>query len=312
MNELRVCARQWLAEALPAIRISIIKTRGSTPQASGAHMLVSAHKTAGTIGGGNLEWQAIARARELLSNSGCVVVEEQQTLGPALGQCCGGALTLQYQNVDANLLLDWPDEPALFELHLFGMGHVAEALVQVLSSINCVVHWYDEREPIHVLRTRQWQPKSTRAQLVFHDDVSFSENRLSGSAPSPSYHLERSRFALIMTHSHALDFDLARALLTQPDFEFIGLIGSKSKRARFLGKFEQAGLGPQQINRLTCPIGQLELKFKQPELLALSIAAQLLQIAQSSHARDAGKVSGLLQGQSDRLSPYPIHAALTS
>lgn len=233
-------------------------------------MLVSANRIAGTIGGGNLEWQAIAKARELLFRTTPALLEENRVLGPNLGQCCGGTVKLKYQGVDTRLLADWPDQTALFELHLFGMGHVAEALVQVLSAVDCVIHWYDEREEMHELRVQQWQDKNIRAQLVLKND----------GAPRIA-RFDASRFALIMTHSHALDFDLCRALLAQTGFGFIGLIGSKSKRARFLRKLEQAGLGADQLARLSCPIGQLVLKFKQPELLAISIAAQLLLLAQS-------------------------------
>ena len=270
MNELRECADRWLAEHIPSVRISVIQTQGSTPQASGAQMLVSANQIAGTIGGGNLEWQAIARARELLLRGTPVLLEENRALGPNLGQCCGGIVKLQYQDIDARLLADWPDQTALFDLHLFGMGHVAEALVQVLSAVHCVIHWYDEREEIYELRFQQWHNKNIRAQLVLHGEGTPRVDRFS-----------RTRFALIMTHSHALDFDLVRALMIQSGFGFIGLIGSESKRRRFLRKLEQTGLAPDQTGRLTCPIGQVALKFKQPELLAISIAAQLLQLAQS-------------------------------
>lgn len=321
MNALRDCAARWWAAATPTIRCSITATRGSTPQASGASMLVCADQIAGTIGGGNLEWQAIARARALLVDEHFTWVEERQILGSNLGQCCGGSVQLRFERLNPVMLTDWPDESALFELHLFGMGHVADALVGVLSTLGCVIHWHDERPEFVAMRSRQWQARSIRAELQFHDDLQplvgnprTALDRIAGDRAQPADG-NLPKFALIMTHSHALDFDLCRALLTSDAYQFVGLIGSMPKRSRFVRKLTQLGLTNAQIQGLSCPIGLHMLKYKQPELLAVSLAAQLLELAQSSKLSDAGTVPGDVLHRTDpRLfdPPPAIHAALVN
>ena len=203
------------------------------------------------------------------------------------------------------MLSNWADDDKLFELHLFGMGHVAEALVQVLSAVHCVIHWHDEREDMLELRRSQWQQRSIRAQLIWHDNCDCLPDETG---------FQRTRFALIITHSHALDFEITRTLLSRSNFGFIGLIGSKSKKARFLGKLAQAGLASDRIGRLTCPIGLGGIQFKQPELLAISIAAQLLQLAQAGQAAritDAGKVRGSAPLRPNRPPTTTTDAALS-
>jgi xanthine dehydrogenase accessory factor len=267
MNTLRNQAAAWLASQRSTIRISVAATRGSTPQAVGAQMLVCAQRIAGTIGGGNLEWQAIAKARSLLSAAMPVltVVDQQYNLGPSLGQCCGGAVSLRFETVNESMLAAWRDEAPLFELQLHGMGHVATALVEVLAKLACVIHWHDSRPDFVDLRRRQFTEQT--AQLHFYDD---------GGAPN-----HHPQLALIMTHSHAIDFELCRELLRCEQFRFVGLIGSDTKRAQFLRRLQAHGVDSRQRSRLTCPIGLPQLNHKQPELLAISIAAHLLSFAQS-------------------------------
>ncbi len=310
VNELSDCAGRWLAASCRAVRVSIIEARGSTPQAVGARMLVCADQIAGTIGGGNLEWQAVTRARVLLNESSFGCVEESQSLGASLGQCCGGMVRLRFELVSESMIAVWPVEKPLFELHLFGMGHVAEALVNVLSALPCVIHWHDERESFVELRSRQWSSRTIKATLLIASDGKLGG--MQGAAPDYSgpKSVPESAYAsapaptlaLIMTHSHAVDFDLCRRILAGTAFEWVGLIGSGTKRSRFERRFRQAGLIEPQIQKLTCPIGLTELKFKQPELLALSVAAQLLQVAQIEPLQhfaqpasfgDAGKVADL-------------------
>jgi xanthine dehydrogenase accessory factor len=316
VNALRDCAARWWAAATPTMRCSIVATRGSTPQASGASMLVCADQIAGTIGGGNLEWQAIASARRLLVDANFACAEERQILGANLGQCCGGSVQLRFERLNPAMLAEWPDEFALFELQIFGMGHVADALVGVLSSLSCVIHWHDERSEFVALRARQWQARNIRAELHLHDDLQPLVDRPStaiGTLP---------KFALIMTHSHALDFDLCRALLTSGAHQFVGLIGSIPKRSRFVRKLTQLGLTNAQIQGLSCPIGLRTLKYKQPELLAVSLTAQLLELAQSSNRGDAARGfgdAGRVQGDVVRRTdpphfdlPSTIHAALVN
>lgn len=307
MNTLRTLASQWLVAGTAAVRIQIVNTRGSTPQAAGAMMLVSAGGTAGTIGGGHLEWQATASARELLVRSRHAgtagpPIERSYALGPSLGQCCGGALTLRFEFIDANLLTRWPDDPVLFDLHLFGMGHVAQALVRSLLPLNCRINWHDSR-PEQVRATRALFADCARsAQVLWHRDERHDGGQhpdhidapdlideaasISGESAAPEDAMHREpdapRLALVMTHRHDLDFELCRRMLADQQWAFVGLIGSMTKRTRFLRRLEQMGMPASQRARLCCPIGLAGIQHKQPEVLAISIAAQLLQVCRTA------------------------------
>jgi xanthine dehydrogenase accessory factor len=260
---LKATAHAWLAAGLPALVVQVLETRGSVPRAAGTRMLVSAQAVAGTIGGGHLEWQAIARARALLADRITTPQDQAIALGPTLGQCCGGALTLRTAPLDAAALSAWPDEPALFHLQLYGAGHVGRAIVQLLANLPCEVDWIDERgaefpaepDPPHIRRLCV-EPVDAEVPL----------------APPGGFYL-------VLTHSHALDLRISEAILRRGDFGYLGLIGSATKRARFLARFRQRGVGDDALSRLTCPIGVPGIPGKQPEQIAVAVVAQLLQAA---------------------------------
>ena len=240
-------------------------------------MLVAADTVAGTIGGGHLELQAIQRARLMLAaggsvsgsavEAGTVPATDDQTiaLGPTLGQCCGGALTLRTAALDAAALADWPRETPLFELQLYGAGHVGRAIVHLLGTLPCRVHWIDEREAEF--------PATPSAPHITRLCVDAVEAEVQQALPGAFY--------LVLTHSHDLDLRITEAVLRRGDFGFFGLIGSATKRARFLSRLTQRGIAAEAIARLTCPIGLPGIPGKQPELIALAVVAQLLQVAAS-------------------------------
>ena len=134
-DALKATARAWLAAGRPAMLVQVLEARGSVPREAGTRMLVSADVVAGTIGGGHLELQAITRARAMLAGRVSTPQDQPIALGPTLGQCCGGALTLRTAPLDAAALTAWPDEPPLFTLQLYGAGHVGRAIVQLLASL---------------------------------------------------------------------------------------------------------------------------------------------------------------------------------
>ena len=147
MNEELHTAARWLATGVPAVVIEVVKTAGSVPREAGTRMLVSATEAVGTIGGGHLELLAIENARALLAKvPGFEPVERHYPLGPALGQCCGGAVTLRFARLDARSAQAWPAASPRFFLQLYGAGHVGRAIVRLLSAIPCKVQWIDERE----------------------------------------------------------------------------------------------------------------------------------------------------------------------
>jgi len=261
-EDLRATAAAWLAAGRTAVVVQVAQARGSVPREAGTRMLVAADAVAGTIGGGHLEQQAIALARGRLGQAG--TLEQPIALGPSLGQCCGGALTLGYQPLDAAALDAWPDEAPRFRLQLFGAGHVGRALVQVLAGVPCTITWIDEREAEF--------PTTADPPGVRRVCVDAPEAEVDAAEPGDAY--------LVMTHSHDLDLRITEAILRRGDFGFLGLIGSATKRARFLHRFEQRGVPSEALTRMTCPIGLPGIVGKEPAVVAVAVAAQLLQTTQ--------------------------------
>lgn len=250
---LRSTAEAWLAADRPGTVVDVVAHRGSVPRETGTRMLVAADAVAGTIGGGHLEWQAIDRARRGQHDDWTVA------LGPTLGQCCGGALTLRFTPLDAAALASWTVPPPRFTLQLHGAGHVGQAIAALLAGLSCRVQWVDARDAVF--------PDAMPAHLVtLASDAPDAE--VEGAPPGCCY--------LVLTHSHDLDLRIVEAVLRRGDFRFLGLIGSATKRARFVRRLQARGFGDDAIARLTCPIGLPGLRGKEPEVLAISAVAQLL------------------------------------
>jgi xanthine dehydrogenase accessory factor len=266
---LRALAGSWLASKRRAVVVEVIESRGSVPREAGTRMLVSARDTAGTVGGGHLELKAIAHARELLRTERRDPHREHFPLGPALGQCCGGAVTLAYAPLDTDALVRWPVDAPRFRLQLYGAGHVGRAIVRALAPLNVVVDWIDEREEEFPVEFHEFGgPWPDHIRKVCVDAVEAEVN----TAPPGAFYL-------VLTHQHDLDLRIGEAILKRGDFGFFGLIGSKTKRARFIHRFEQRGIDAETIARMTCPIGVPGIEGKEPEVIAASVAAQLLQVA---------------------------------
>lgn len=275
MDTLRFTAAAWLAAATPAIVVEVTEALGSVPREAGTRMLVSADRCEGTIGGGHLELKAIERARRLLVSGERGPQTAHYPLGPALGQCCGGAVTLGFRALDAKSLAAWPLAAPRFHLQLYGAGHVGRAIVRALAPLNVRIDWIDERD--EEFPPEGELPLHTRKIAV---DAVEAEVR---EAP-------RGAFYLVLTHRHDLDLRIAEAILRRDDFAFFGLIGSATKRARFIHRFEAMGMAPEAIARMTCPIGLPGLAGKEPEVIAAGVAAQLL-LASSGAAPDQSPAS---------------------
>lgn len=257
----------------PAVLVHVQATQGSAPRDAGTWMAVLSHDVIGTIGGGHLEFQAIERARAMLASGGASGVQpakqvEQQriALGPSLGQCCGGVVHLQYQRVSVG------DIPALRQrlsaghmpVALFGGGHVGHALAEVLARLPVTLHWIDSREGVF---------PSHLATHVVCEHSQPVQDAVKDVAPGAR--------VLIMSFSHAEDLDiLAQCLLrqrVQGDLPYIGLIGSKTKWATFKHRLEARGFSAAELAYVTCPIGVSGISGKEPEVIAVAVAAQLLQ-----------------------------------
>ena len=252
----------------PAVLVTVDATRGSVPREAGAWMAVFAQDVVGTIGGGHLEFEAIAQAREHLRGEAPAQTVRQYHLGPSLGQCCGGEVHLRYERVDAVDIpaLETRLAPRLAPLALFGGGHVGKALVRVLAALPFRLTWIDSRDEIFP------------AQVPDNVECEHSDPVHAAVAP-----LAPGSRVLIMSFSHAEDLDIVAACLRRQrekgDLPYIGLIGSKSKWAVFRHRLEERGLTEADFAHVTCPIGLPGIAGKEPEVIAVSVAAQILQAA---------------------------------
>jgi xanthine dehydrogenase accessory factor len=254
-----------------AVLVCVAETQGSVPRDVGSYMAVFADSLVGTIGGGHLEYQAEAIAKDLLSGKVPVPPTQRVALGPTLGQCCGGVVDLTYEKVTA---VDIPRlmqqlKPALKPVALFGGGHVGRALVHVLGALPYETRWIDSRDEVF--------PVDLPAYVsVEHSDPvqAAVADLVSGSA------------VLIMSFSHAEDLEVLSACLKRQrernDLAYIGLIGSASKWAKFRHRLEERGFGAADFERVTTPIGLPSIESKLPEVMAVSVAAQLLQLPETS------------------------------
>lgn len=258
----------------PAVLVTVAQVQGSTPREPGAWMAVFAEGQVGSIGGGQLEWQAAQHARERLATKAQTADTVRVPLGPSLGQCCGGVVQLRYERVDQSNIsalqhrLSEPRQPVA----VFGAGHVGRALVQVLAPLPFAVHWIDSRDDAF--------PSASPAACERVDVPADAVRDL----PAGSH-------VLVMSHSHVEDFDIVAACLKrqqmQGDVASIGLIGSASKWASFRQRLLARGVGAEQLAQVRCPIGLPGITGKQPGVIAVAVAAQLLQ--QRDRAADAKK-----------------------
>jgi xanthine dehydrogenase accessory factor len=228
-------------------------------------MVVFAEAEQGTIGGGHLEFQALAHARRFLMGQ-TEQIHLRQVLGPSLGQCCGGAVDLVFEQVSSADLprLRQQLRPPRTPLALFGGGHVGKALVQTLASLPFAVRWIDSRDEIFPADVPEGVDceHSNPVQAAVADLASGSR-------------------VLIMSFSHAEDLDIVvsclKRLRERDDLPFVGLIGSKTKWATFRHRLEERGFAAEELARITCPIGVPGIAGKEPEVIAVAVAAQLLQ-----------------------------------
>jgi xanthine dehydrogenase accessory factor len=258
--------RARLGTGLEAVLVRVHQVQGSGPREVGAWMAVWPETTVNTIGGGHVEHVAMAHARALLAQPTMAAGLERYALGPSLGQCCGGVVHLSYTRVS---VADWPTlsidlAPRLQPLALFGGGHVGRALVRVLAPLPFALRWIDSRDEI------------------FPADVGAAvECEHSEPVQAAVADLQAGSAVLIMSFSHAEDLDVVAACLArqreQGDLPFIGLIGSKTKWATFRHRLEARGLRAEDLAQVTCPIGVPGIGGKAPEVVAVAVAAQLLQ-----------------------------------
>jgi xanthine dehydrogenase accessory factor len=320
-----------------SVLVTIAKVQGSAPREAGAKMVVTDSQIYGTIGGGNLEFTAIDQSRAMLLDADrAPLITRQFSLGPSLGQCCGGRVVLSFEMI-TSADEQWIDQvktyyetkepcvvvtgtdrartktlitssssnfPAwitpelstaamallngedfyvchglstgdsksiaytldkivdnLRELWLFGAGHVGRAIADVMNETPFRIMWVDSRSE----EFSDLLPPNV--SIVISDEPQFDV-----------VDAESGAYFLVMTHSHQLDEDICRAVLKREDFGFLGVIGSNSKKARFLHRLRDRGISEKLLSRIICPIGLPTISSKKPRDIAISVAAQLLSL----------------------------------
>jgi xanthine dehydrogenase accessory factor len=299
---------RFLTQHGAAVLVTLAESAGSSPREVGARMVVRPDgRFSGTIGGGALEWLALAEAQQMMAASGRAAAFRRlsKALGPELGQCCGGRVVVTLERFDPRdadkvrcfaaaeragpfLTISAPGHPtrrslakgngdgpsymALSDdriaerfgesatpLYLFGAGHVGQHVALALAALPFAVTWIDPRPgafPSHV-------PGNVTCRAGIEPATMLK------AAPDGA-------FVAVMTHSHALDLDVVAATLLARRFAYVGLIGSATKRARFVTALRAIGLGDDDIASLVCPIGITQIRDKAPAAIAVAVAAQLL------------------------------------
>ena len=286
------------AEGAAAL-ITLAETAGSAPREAGARMVVRpSGGFYGTIGGGELEHEALDAAGAALAAGRGPARRRSVALGPELGQCCGGRVVWRVETFDkrdldalaplraaeregpfvaqarlgedgrvARRLGDAPEggeQPEAFgeattPVYLFGAGHVGRALALALAPLPFTVRWIDPRPDEF--------PKLAPANVTMV---------AAADPPAELAAAPDGALVLAITHSHPLDLAVVAEALRQDRFAYVGMIGSATKRARFHSQLRAAGVAEERIARLVCPIGVAGIVGKEPAVIAVAVAAQLL------------------------------------
>jgi len=243
-----------LAESgAPFVSVTVVDTMGSTPQDRGAKMLVTSEgRVHGTVGGGKIEARCIDEARQMLADETAPKTRfHQWSLEKDIGMTCGGIVRVYFEAFNVTR----------WNIVIFGAGHVAHAVIDTLSRLDCRITCIDPRE--------EWLarvPPSPRVRTVLAADM-----------PSQVAAIPEGSFVLLMTMGHTTDKPILLEILRTRTFPYLGIIGSNAKAKRLRQDVIDAGMPAEQTKAFLCPVG-LELGSNHPHEIAVSIAAQMLQV----------------------------------
>ena len=241
-------------EGLACVLVVLVEALGSTPQDTGAKMIVTAAGLhSGTVGGGKVEAKALELAAGLLQTGAATPQFVNWALKTDVGMTCGGSVKLYFEpHVAGGAGAAWP-------IWIFGAGHVVQALVPVLAPLDCALTVIDPR--------REWLdrlPRSRNVRFIQHDNPA-------DLVPTMPDHA----FLLCLTKGHASDRPVLQRALAERNFPYVGVIGSASKAEVLRREMVAAGLPAERALHFHCPVG-LPFGNNDPREIALSIAAQLL------------------------------------
>ena len=240
--------------------VTLMHVRGHAPQKAGVKMLVTRDQTFHTLGGGFMEHHATEQARKLLQNgtdepfSEVLRLTQKETPAHTV-QCCGGEITLLYEVIRFQRQA----------VAIYGLGHIGQAVAHHLSRLPIDLQLFDSREN-HLPEFSNVRAR-VQVQHALIPEATVSD-------------LPAGALLMIMTHDHATDLAVLEMALRRPDFKFIGVIGSKVKRQNFRQHLLKEGFEASDLERITSPVGLPGIASKDPEVIALSVAAQLLMVLQ--------------------------------
>ncbi|MFO1088265.1 MAG: xanthine dehydrogenase accessory protein XdhC [Hyphomicrobiales bacterium] len=306
-------ARELDRDGCPVL-VTLLSADGSTPREAGARLVLTAQGFTGSIGGGTLEWKALARAQGL-ARSGCAaLLRERMALGPALGQCCGGAVDVLYEAFDATALeavraLAAAESAGAFVARGFvGETGVARTVVRAATAADPLLvakgaaleeRFGETPSPVLVFGAGHVGRALVLALAPLPFAVRWIDPRpnafpaampQNATAVAPGDPLDEIDSApdgamiVVLTHSHALDYALVEAALAARRFAYVGVIGSATKRARFESRLREAGMDSHLISTLICPIGAAGPSSKLPAAIAASVAVELLVVREQAAA----------------------------
>ncbi|KAB2774957.1 xanthine dehydrogenase accessory protein XdhC [Brucella anthropi] len=259
--------RAFLNRRPDSVLVEVTDVKGSAPRDAGAWMLVARDMIFRTIGGGQLEYMAIDHARKVLlggRDSPKHVPPMNVPLGPEIGQCCGGRVGLSFRRVSRGLtdeLVSKVDAEIATRPHVyvFGAGHVGDALASALSLT-----------PVRVILV------DTREAELMACDVPGVETCLSAMPEQVVRSAPPGSAFIVLTHDHALDFLIVAEALQRRDAVYVGMIGSKTKKATFKNWLKREIGSDNLFENLVCPVGGAVVKDKRPEVIAALAAAEVL------------------------------------
>ena len=242
-----------IAEKTPFVSVIMVDANGSIPQEIGTKMLVTAKGLLfGTVGGGKVENKAIEEAKQLLQADKAKTTHfVNWSLSRDVGMTCGGSVKLYFETYNHHL----------WQIVVFGAGHIANAMIDLLLKLECRITCIDPRQ--------EWLDKlrdSPKLTKILEPDM-----------PSRVASLPADAFVTLMTMGHSSDKPILLEIFRQGrKFPYLGVIGSDAKAATLYKDIAEAGLPASLKDEFHCPMG-LDLGSNHPEEIAISIVAQLLQ-----------------------------------
>lgn len=251
-----------ISNGIHTIIVRVVSAIGSTPRDKNAIMLIDEYSTYDTIGGGQLEWIVVQKARSLLGTN-FEPFTQIIPLGPEINQCCGGKMKLEYCELNETSFKEILDvtsktEHSIPNIYIFGAGHTGKELAIGFSRLPVKTICIDTRNEA----------------LIGLEDICETH-----CTPLPEELLRaapKNSVFIILTHDHTLDFILTAEALSRQDARYVGMIGSVTKKAVFKKWLKQNNFDASHFSKLICPIGKSTIKDKRPQIIAALTISEVL------------------------------------